>query len=347
MCITCGCGTADAHIEGKTVANGMEPAITPHEHSHAHGDAVQHVHSDERPAVADSGAHWHRHADGTWHSHVHGGGSAHREEPSYIAGALAATHAPGIAPSRTVQIEQDILAKNDALAAENRRFFGDHGIFALNLVSSPGSGKTTLLVRTIKDWAKRTPLAVIEGDQRTSRDADRVRAAGAAAVQINTAKGCHLDAQMVGHALTHLELAEDSLLLIENVGNLVCPAAFDLGEAHKVVMLSVAEGDDKPLKYPDMFHAADLMLINKIDLLPHVQFDVAAAIDYAHRVRPGLEVILISAHTGAGFAEWLAWLARGLTEARERREASVEALRRRVADLEDELARRTASEPRA
>jgi hydrogenase nickel incorporation protein HypB len=347
MCITCGCGTVDTHIEGKPAANAAESTIAPHEHSRPHGDAVQHVHPDEPLALADRGAHWHRHADGTWHSHVHGGGSAHREEASYITGALAATHAPGIAPSRTVQIEQDILAKNDALAAENRRFFGDHGIFALNLVSSPGSGKTTLLVRTIKDWAKRTPLAVIEGDQRTSRDADRVRAAGASAVQINTAKGCHLDAQMVGHAVTHLELAENSLLLIENVGNLVCPAAFDLGEAHKVVMLSVAEGDDKPLKYPDMFHAADLLLINKIDLLPHVEFDVVAAIDYAHRVRPGLEVILVSAQTGVGFPEWLAWLERGVAGARERREASVEMLRRRVADLEGELARRTTSERRA
>jgi hydrogenase nickel incorporation protein HypB len=347
MCITCGCGTSTAHIEGEAKASGVDPTIAPHEHSNPHAGAAQHAHLDQRPAAAGGGAHWHRHADGTWHSHVHGGGSAHGGEASYVAGALGAAHASGIAPSRTVQIEQDILAKNDALAAENRRFFGDHGIFALNLVSSPGSGKTTLLVRTIKEWAKRTPLAVIEGDQRTSRDADRVRAAGAAAVQINTAKGCHLDAQMVGHALTHLELGEDSLLLIENVGNLVCPAAFDLGEAHKVVMLSVAEGDDKPLKYPDMFHAADLLLINKIDLLPHVQFDVAAAIDYAHRVRPGLEVILLSAQTGVGLPEWLAWLERGVTEARERREASVEMLRRRVADLEGELAWRTASEPRA
>ncbi len=173
---------------------------------------------------------------------------------------------------------------------------------------------------------------MIEGDQQTSRDADRMRATGASAVQINTGKGCHLDAQMVAHALTHLKLADDSLLLIENVGNLVCPAAFDLGEAHKVVILSVTEGEDKPLKYPDMFHAADLLLINKIDLLPHVEFDVAAAIEYARRVRPGLEVMLVSAQTGAGFAEWLAWLERGVSAARERREASVEALRRRVAD---------------
>src|SRR5208337_487204 len=257
-----------------------------------------------------------------------------------VAAALAVGQGPVDPPARMLRIEQDILAKNDALAAVNRRFLSDHGVFALNLVSSPGSGKTTLLERTIREWAKRTPLAVIEGDQRTSRDADRVRAAGASAVQINTAKGCHLDAQMIAHALTHLNLADDSLLLIENVGNLVCPAAFDLGEAHKVVILSVTEGDDKPLKYPDMFHAADLLLINKIDLLPHVEFDVAAAIEYARRVRPGLEVLLVSAQTGAGVAEWLAWLERGVSVARERRQSSVEALRRRVAELEDELARR-------
>ncbi|HKN08418.1 MAG TPA: hydrogenase nickel incorporation protein HypB [Pseudomonadota bacterium] len=350
MCTTCGCGNGDALIEGKTVGREAGQDGAPQEHSHHHddgstagsqADAPQQAQPGQYRRAADaSGAHWHRHSDGTWHSHIHGGGSAHGEQASVIAGARTAGDAQGIAASRIVQIEQDILAKNDALAAVNRRFLGDHGVFALNLVSSPGSGKTTLLVRTIRDWAGRTPLAVIEGDQRTSRDADRVRAAGALAVQINTAKGCHLDAQMVAHALTHLKLSDDSLLLIENVGNLVCPAAFDLGEAHKVAILSVTEGDDKPLKYPDMFHAADLLLINKIDLLPHVEFDVAAAIEYARRVRPGLEVLLVSAQTGAGVAEWLAWLERGVSVARERRQSSVEALRRRVAELEDELARR-------
>ncbi len=239
--------------------------------------------------------------------------------------------------SRTIQVERDLLAKNDAIAARNRRALADHGVFALNLVSSPGSGKTTLLVKTISAWEGRTPVAVIEGDQQTSRDADRVRDAGARAVQINTGKGCHLDAQMVAYALSQLDLADDSLLLIENVGNLVCPAAFDLGEAHKVVVLSVTEGDDKPLKYPDMFRAADLVVLNKIDLLPHVDFDVAAAIDYARRVRPGVDVITLSARTGEGFADWLAWLERGVAKARTRRENIVEALRRRVAVLEAEL----------
>ena len=355
MCTTCGCGNGDTHIEGKTVAAKGESAGAPPPHAHGHADGTVELHAHgvaeghlEPPLRSfESREHYHRHADGTWHSHVHAGGSAHGAEASYVAAALAVARGPVVPQVRMVQIEQDILAKNDALAAVNRRFLGDHGVFALNLVSSPGSGKTTLLERTIKQWAKRTPLAVIEGDQQTSRDADRVRAAGASAVQINTAKGCHLDAQMVAHALTHLDLADDSLLLIENVGNLVCPAAFDLGEAHKVVILSVTEGDDKPLKYSDMFHAADLLLINKIDLLPHVAFDVGAAIDYARRVRAELEVILVSAQTGAGFTEWLGWLERGVKRARERREQSVEALRRRVAALEDELARRVAAVPQA
>src|SRR6266542_3252304 len=247
----------------------------------------------------------HRHADGTWHSHDHG--AAH----AVAGGAFGAVHAAHVGAERIVQIEQDILAKNDAHAAANRRRLVEQGNFALNLVSSPGSGKTTLLVKTIDAWATRTPVAVIEGDQQTSRDADRIRATGAAAVQINTGKGCHLDAQMVGRALDALDPRDGSLLLIENVGNLVCPAAFDLGEAHKVVILSVTEGDDKPLKYPDMFHAADLMIVSKVDLLPYVEFDVAQAIENARRVRPGLAALTVSAKSGEGFAEWLEWLERG------------------------------------
>ena len=320
MCTTCGCSTGDAHVDGK-VAAGADVA-------QLHGTA------SEPGAPAE---HWHQHADGTWHSHVHDGGSVHGGEPRYAPHPPAVAPAP--APSRIVQVEEDILAKNAGFAAQNRRFFADHGIFALNLVSSPGSGKTTLLVKTIAAWQERIPVAVIEGDQQTSRDADRVRAAGAHAVQINTGKGCHLDAQMVGHALTNLAPADDSVVLIENVGNLVCPAAFDLGEAHKVVILSVTEGDDKPLKYPDMFRAADLLVINKIDLLPHVEFDVGAAASYARRVRPDLDVLLVSAQTGAGFGEWLAWLERGARRAQLRRETGIDELRRRVAELEAELER--------
>ena len=183
------------------------------------------------------------------------------------------------------------------------------GTLALNFVSSPGSGKTSLLVRTIDDLRDRWPVAVIEGDQQTNRDAERIRATGAPAVQINTGKGCHLDAHMVGHALDHLSLASGGLLFIENVGNLVCPAAFDLGEAHKVVVLSVTEGEDKPLKYPDMFAASDLMLLTKVDLLPHLEFDVRACLAAALRVNPRIEVLAISSRTGEGLAAFYAWIA--------------------------------------
>ena len=214
-----------------------------------------------------------------------------------------------------VQIERNILAKNDAHAQENRRRLADRGVFALNLVSSPGSGKTTLLVKTIEMLAGRRAVAVIEGDQQTSQDAERIRATGAPAIQINTGRGCHLDAHMVGHALEKLELSSGLLLMIENVGNLVCPAAFDLGEAHKVVILSVTEGEDKPIKYPDMFRAADLMLLNKCDLLPHLNFDVERALAFARRVNPGIAVIQTSATSGEGLEEWLEWLARGAARA--------------------------------
>jgi hydrogenase nickel incorporation protein HypB len=227
----------------------------------------------------------------------------------------AGQHAHGGSAERIVAVERDLLAKNDAIAALNRAHLAQRGVFALNLVSSPGSGKTTLLVRTIEAWGARSPVAVIEGDQQTSFDADRIRATGAPAVQVNTGKGCHLDAAMVSRALAELDPAPGSLLFVENVGNLVCPAAFDLGEAHKVVILSVTEGEDKPLKYPDMFRAADLMILNKVDLAPHVSFDRARAIDMARRVRPGLEVIELSATTGAGMDAWLAWLDAGLRQA--------------------------------
>ena len=357
MCITCGCGEGDTTIDGKA------PDAHRHRHEHADGTAHEHPHRHEgehahrhegeevhrhegedahASAAGPAGAHWHRHADGTLHSHVHGGGSAPADDRAPAGALLGAVHAAGTARDRVVRIEQDILAKNDAYARDNRRYFSDHGIFALNLVSSPGSGKTTLLVRTIEAWQGRTPIAVIEGDQQTSRDADRVRATGAPAIQINTGKGCHLDAHMVGQAVAELEPAAGGLLLIENVGNLVCPAAFDLGEAHKVVILSATEGEDKPLKYPDMFSAADLMLVNKADLLPHLRFDVDAAIDFARRVRPGLEAMLVSAETGQGFDAWLAWLEHGVAAARRRRDENLEFLRRRVAQLEAELQTRSA-----
>ncbi len=210
--------------------------------------------------------------------------------------------------SRMVQIEQDILGKNNLYAAENRGFFKGKGILALNLVSSPGSGKTTLLTRSIDDLKADIPLAVIEGDQQTANDADRIRETGVPALQINTGKGCHLDAHMVGHALESLKPEQNSLLFIENVGNLVCPAAFDLGEAHKVAILSVTEGEDKPIKYPDMFHAADLMILNKVDLLPYLDFDVDKCIEYARRVNPDIEVLQLSARSGEGMESWYEWI---------------------------------------
>jgi hydrogenase nickel incorporation protein HypB len=211
--------------------------------------------------------------------------------------------------ARMVQIEQDILGKNNQYAAANRRWLAERGILALNLVSSPGSGKTTLLTRTLTDLNGDYPMAVIEGDQQTANDAERIRATGARALQINTGKGCHLDAHMVGHALESLAPENGGVLFIENVGNLVCPAAFDLGEAHKVAILSVTEGEDKPLKYPDMFAAADLLLLNKIDLLPHLQFDVDRCIDYARRVNPAIKVLKLSATSGEGMDDWYRWLA--------------------------------------
>src|SRR5574340_198757 len=227
----------------------------------------------------------------------------------------ADAQAAEVSASRIVKLEQDLLAKNNNYAEANRRYLSAHGIFALNLVSSPGSGKTTLLVKTIAALNGTQPLAVIEGDQQTENDAARIRAAGTPAIQINTGNGCHLDAQMVGQAMQRLDLQDDSLLLIENVGNLVCPASFDLGEAHKVVILSVTEGEDKPLKYPDMFCAADLMLLNKCDLLPHLDFDADLAIEYARRINPKLQVIRISATGGAGMPEWLEWVKGGCRNA--------------------------------
>lgn len=207
-----------------------------------------------------------------------------------------------------VQIEQDIMAKNNQYADANRLFLNKQGILALNLLSSPGSGKTTLLTRTINDLKAIYDIAVIEGDQQTANDAERIRETGVAAIQINTGKGCHLDGHMVGHALENLAPKEGSLLFIENVGNLVCPAGFDLGEAHKIVTLSITEGEDKPLKYPDMFHKADLMLLNKIDLLPHLSFDVERCMEYARRVNPGIKILQLSATTGEGMENFYDWI---------------------------------------
>ena len=224
-----------------------------------------------------------------------------------------------------VEIETSILAKNDGFAAQNRARLDAAAVLALNLVSSPGSGKTTLLVRTIEALKGRFPVAVIEGDQQTANDAERIRATGAPAIQVNTGKGCHLDAHMVGHAIDHLGLPEHGVLFIENVGNLVCPAAFDLGEAAKVAILSVTEGEDKPLKYPDMFTAARLVILNKTDLAPHCDVDLDAAEANARRVNPTVEVIRLSARTGEGLDAWLDWIAARRADILDRAAAAAEA----------------------
>ncbi len=211
--------------------------------------------------------------------------------------------------SRKITVEQDILARNNAVASRLRTYFAKHHILALNLVSSPGSGKTELLCATVRSKPGNAPdIWVIEGDQQTDNDAERIRETGAQAIQINTGKGCHLDAQQVELAISTLQPTANSLVLIENVGNLVCPAEFDLGEAHKVVVISVTEGDDKPLKYPDMFAAADLMIINKIDLAPYVKFDMDQCEANARRVNPKIRSLRVSATTGEGMSRWWAWL---------------------------------------
>jgi hydrogenase nickel incorporation protein HypB len=252
-------------------------------------------------ATVDGKPHDHHH-DLPGHHHDYGGG-------------IAGVHVPGLSQDRIVRIERDILSKNDSHAGKNRRLLAAMGILALNFVSSPGSGKTTLLVRLIREMQDRRVIGVIEGDQQTQNDADRIRAAGVHALQINTGKGCHLDASMVARALDEMPLADNQLLFIENVGNLVCPAAFDLGEAHKVAVLSVTEGEDKPLKYPDMFAASDLMVLNKADLLPHLDFDVEACTAAARRVNPKIEVLIVSARSGEGLPALVDWIEAGAARA--------------------------------
>lgn len=231
----------------------------------------------------------------------------HRPRLDFGAGPAGVT-VPGLSQDRLIRIERDVLAVNDAHARGNRLRLAAAGMLALNLMSSPGSGKTTLLTSLLAALLPRRPAMVIEGDQQTSNDAERIRATGAPAVQINTGKGCHLDAEMVSRALDELPLAQGGLLFIENVGNLVCPAGFDLGEAHKIVMLSVTEGEDKPLKYPDMFTASTLMVLTKADLLPPLDFDVKACMAHARRINPSIGILTVSAKTGEGLAALLDWI---------------------------------------
>jgi len=301
MCTKCGCSSESGR--GKIrIGRG----VSRRSHPHPHGDHVHpHLHGDhEHPHGEGDHEHSHPHAD---HSHPHLHDDPH-------------TPMQPIVP-RIVAVEQDLLAHNRALAAENRRRFEALGIFAVNLVSSPGSGKTTLLVQTARALKESIPIRVIEGDQQSSQDVERIRAAGVDGIQINTGKACHLDAEMVARAAEKLGPPEGAVLFIENVGNLVCPAAFDLGEAHKVVLVSTTEGDDKPLKYPDMFAAADLMLINKLDLLRYVEFDVGRCIEYARRANPRIQALLLSAINGEGIAAWLEWVLAGRRRAMRRHAA--------------------------
>lgn len=303
MCTVCGCGEGEARIEGQDVGHDHTHGDPHHHGDHAHPHDHEHGHSHVH------GHHNHDRDHDHEHSHLHDGHDhdTHGHHHDYGQGPAHA-HAPGMSQSRMVQIEQDILGKNNQYAAANRQLFQERQILALNLVSSPGSGKTALLTRSIDDLKGELPITVIEGDQQTANDADRIRETGVPALQINTGKGCHLDAHMIGHAMESLQPEDNSLLFIENVGNLVCPAAFDLGEAHKVAILSVTEGEDKPLKYPDMFHAADLMILNKTDLLPYLDFDVDKCIQFARQVNPDIEVLQLSAKSGEGMDAWYAWI---------------------------------------
>jgi hydrogenase nickel incorporation protein HypB len=270
--------------------------------------------SDGAKVTVEHGHPHHEHQQGHHehgHEHPHGHGPHHEHDH------LHAQHQP---ESRLLRLEQDVLAKNDRLAAQNRAFFAGREVVALNLMSSPGAGKTTLLERTIRELGQELALTVIEGDQETAVDAERIRAAGSRAVQINTGSGCHLDAEMVAKGLRVLDPPHRSLLFIENVGNLVCPALFDLGERKKVVIASATEGEDKPLKYPHMFRACDVLVLNKIDLLPHLRFDSDRFVENARRVNARVRVLPLSATRGDGLPEWLEFLRGELSRAQPRAE---------------------------
>ncbi len=294
-------GHAHPHPHNHTHAHGQSHSHDPlHSDDHAHSDGHTHPHPHEHvpdgdPAHAHSHGHEHSH-DGDHlhgHTHVHDHPHDHDHRGEHVT---------------SITLEQDILAKNQLLAERNRGWLAGRSILALNLMSSPGAGKTTLLERTIHDLGATLPLTVIEGDQATLNDAERIRATGARVVQINTGTGCHLDAEMASRALTQLDPPMHSVLMIENVGNLVCPALFDLGERAKVLILSVTEGEDKPIKYPHMFRACSLLLLNKIDLLPYLRFDVGRCMDYARRVNPQIEILQVSAQSGEGMEAWYGWV---------------------------------------
>tara|TARA_R110001583_G_scaffold9965_2_gene46509 strand:+ start:7822 stop:8670 length:849 start_codon:yes stop_codon:yes gene_type:complete len=276
MCGTCGCGSGE---NGITIKNPKD--IKVHEHHHHHHDDRSHGHDHSH----HHDQHEHNHSLGDGHSHTHD----HHHKT-------------------VIDLEQDILQHNEVMAARNKGYFEAKNIFALNLVSSPGSGKTSILERTLADLKAEIPFYVIEGDQQTLNDANRIDALNIPVIQINTGKGCHLESDMVYDAVKQLNIKDNSVLMIENVGNLVCPSMFNLGESKRVVIISTTEGDDKPIKYPDMFHTSDICIINKIDLLPYVNTDISKLKQYALQVNPSLQFFEVSATTGAGMSTWYEWL---------------------------------------
>ncbi len=297
MCITCGCSNADGVVITDPVTGKQTPTTLSDQHAHSHAHDHDHDHEP---------GHDHDHEHGHGHSLDHSHAYDHDHAQPHTHDQPAALHAR--VHGKTIALEAELLAKNQLLAERNRGWLAGREILALNLVSSPGSGKTSLLERTIREVGSELVISVIEGDQATLNDAERIRATGAPAIQINTGTGCHLDADMLARGLEQLKPPVGSVVMIENVGNLVCPALFDLGERAKVVILSVTEGEDKPVKYPHMFKAASVMLLNKIDLLPHLRFDVPRCIAYAREVNPGIRVLQVSAQSGEGMDAWYDWL---------------------------------------
>jgi len=314
MCANCGC-QGDAKATVLNLQTGAIAAIAPTDghggdthisHARVHGDGTRYSHSHDHLVPHHHGGNKEDHdhvPPDHHHAHPHQHGDSHDHEHGPVRDALS--------------IEARILAKNDASAAKNRAWFGGREILALNLVSSPGSGKTTLLERTITSLASELSLFVIEGDQATANDGKRIRAAGAPVVQVNTGTGCHLDADMVARGLSELKPGPGAVVFIENVGNLVCPALFDLGERAKAVIFSATEGEDKPLKYPHMFRTAALVILNKIDLLPHLEFSVERAIANVRQVSPNVMMLEISALTGEGLENWYDWIRRQVAVARQ------------------------------
>lgn len=285
MCGTCGCGEEGSVSIRKPGEQGSNAHAHVHEHEHAH-DGQIHAHSHEHHHAHQGDHEHHHHAHQSDHPHEH-----HHADHSHSHG-------------REIQLEIDVLHKNNLMAERNRGFFEAKNIRALNLVSSPGSGKTSLLEKSIREHKSKSAFYVIEGDQQTMNDAERIESAGAPVVQVNTGNGCHLDSDMINKAVKKLEPKENSILFIENVGNLVCPSLFDLGESKRVVIVSITEGEDKPIKYPNMFQSSDICIINKMDLLPHLDFDLEKMKEYARKVKPGIEFIELSVKTGEGMQKW-------------------------------------------